>query len=134
MSKNTALLNLKRQEYRKIISNPADSADAIKHGVLVVVARLAYLADPNDVNAVNIIIEQFKNEIEKLWNKGISKEQWPKFLQDENWEEKTYERFGVSYQVPEKLVKIAQDKPTTTKVSTEGNISQGKYQQRVLRK
>lgn len=96
--KNAALKNLKRQEYRKIITNPADAADCLKYGVGVVVARLDYLQDPTDQRAVAIVVAQFNHEIEKLQEKGISRESWPKFLQDEHWIEKTYKRFGVFYQ------------------------------------
>lgn len=95
--KNAALQNLKRQEFRKIVTNPTDSGDSVRYGVGVVLARLAFLKQPSDENAVNLVVQQFNHEIEKLQEKGISRESWPKFLQDEHWKEKTYKKFGVPY-------------------------------------
>jgi hypothetical protein len=52
---------------------------------------------PTDQAAVEYVVNELEHEIEKLQQKEISRESWPKFLQDEHWKEKTYQRFGVPY-------------------------------------
>jgi hypothetical protein len=94
---NTALKNLKRKLYRQAHTFKAGSNYIEDKGVLCFVTLFHYFTNPSDELAVQYVVEELQHEIEKLEQKEISKDKWPKFLQDEHWKEKTYEKFGVPY-------------------------------------
>jgi hypothetical protein len=92
---NSPLQALKRRLLRELITRPGDKGDCQLQGVDGVIAWFNFALERSDENAVNVIVEQFNREIEKLQEKGIPRDRWPKFLQNPAWKEKVYQKFGV---------------------------------------
>jgi hypothetical protein len=109
---NTALKNLKRNLYRMALNYQSGTTFVVDKGVHAYVSLWHFFADPTDQAAVEYVVNELQHEIEKLQQKEISRESWPKFLQDEHWKEKTYQRFGVPY--PGKVHETAEDTPQST--------------------
>lgn len=97
MKKNKALQNLKRNLFRQALTYKAGTNFIEEKGVHTYVALWHYFADPTDANAVHCVTSELQHEIEKLKQRGVEKDRWPKFLQSDDWKQKTYEKFGVSY-------------------------------------
>ena len=102
---NTALKHLKRNLYKQALNYKSGSNFIEDKGVQCFIGLFQYFASPSDELAVQYVIDELQHEIEKLERKEIQKDKWPKFLQDENWKEKTYEKFGLPY--PGKVTKNA---------------------------
>ena len=99
MSK-TAIKNLIRKTYNDLASTNNDINPITKyglHGVNIRLAQVYFLAHPSPESAVDVVVEQLKAERAKLQDKEIPREKWPRFFQDEQWIEKTYQRYGLPY-------------------------------------
>lgn len=95
--KNKALQNLRRNLFRQALNYQAGGTFIEDKGVHTFMALWHFFVDPSDENALQCVTSELQHEIEKLEQKGISRDKWPKFLQSDDWRQKTYEKFGVSY-------------------------------------
>ena len=114
MSK-TAIKNLIRKTYNDLASTNNDINPITKyglHGVNVRLAQVYFLAHPSPESAVDVVVEQLKAELAKLQDKEIPREKWPRFFQDEQWIEKTYQRYDLPY--PGSIIEIKPEQNQAT--------------------
>jgi hypothetical protein len=114
MSK-TAIKNLIRKTYNDLASTNNDINPITKyglHGVNIRLAQVYFLAHPSPESAVDVVVEQLKAELAKLQDKEIPREKWPRFFQDEQWIEKTYQRYDLPY--PGSIIEIKPEQNQAT--------------------
>lgn len=114
MSK-TAIKNLIRKTFNDVVSTNDDINSITKyglHGVNIRLAQVYFLAHPSPESAVDVVVEQLKAELAKLQDKEIPREKWPRFFQDEQWIEKTYQRYDLPY--PGSIIEIKPEQNQAT--------------------